>query len=83
VEAGKMILKSAHIENFRSLKDVTVSFGRQTAILGGNGTGKSTILKAIERFYAPSTNTGVDDFFGKEIDNPVYSLGTNQVFPIK
>jgi len=66
-----MILKSAHIENFRSLKDVTVSFGRQTAILGGNGAGKSTILKAIEKFYGSSTNVGVDDFFGKDIDNPI------------
>ena len=66
-----MILKSAHIENFRSLRDVEVSFGRQTAILGGNGAGKSTILKAIEKFYASSTSIGVDDFFGKDVENPI------------
>jgi predicted ATP-dependent endonuclease of OLD family len=66
-----MILKSAHIENFRSLRDVTVSFGRQTAILGGNGAGKSTILKALDRFYGPSVNVSVDDFFGKDINHPI------------
>jgi len=66
-----MILKRAHIVNFRSLRDVTVTFGKQTAILGGNGSGKSTILKAIERFYGPSTNISVEDFFGKDIDNPI------------
>src|ERR1035438_136679 len=66
-----MILKSAHIENFRSLRDVTVSFGRQTAILGGNGAGKSTILKAIDRFYGSSVNVSVDDFFGKDINHPI------------
>jgi predicted ATP-dependent endonuclease of OLD family len=66
-----MLLKKAHIVNFRSLRDVTVSFGKQTAILGGNGTGKSTIIKAIERFYGPSTNVSADDFFGKDVDNPI------------
>jgi predicted ATP-dependent endonuclease of OLD family len=66
-----MILKSAHIVNFRSLRDVTVSFGKQTAILGGNGAGKSTILKAIDRFYGPSTTVNVDDFFGKDVESPI------------
>lgn len=66
-----MILKSAHIANFRSLRDVAISFGKQTAILGGNGAGKSTILKAIEKFYGPSTNVGIDDFFGKDIEKPI------------
>jgi AAA15 family ATPase/GTPase len=59
-----MILKGARIVNFRSLQNVEVSFGRQTAILGGNGAGKSTILKAIEKFYSPSASVTPDDFFG-------------------
>lgn len=66
-----MILKKAHIKNFRSLRDVAVSFEKQTAVLGGNGTGKSTILKAIERFYGSSTSVGLDDFFGNNVDNPI------------
>jgi putative ATP-dependent endonuclease of the OLD family len=66
-----MILKRAHITNFRSLRDVSVSFEMQTAILGGNGAGKSTILKALERFYGPSTSVSLDDFFGKNVDQPI------------
>ncbi|MDR3741971.1 MAG: ATP-dependent endonuclease [Terracidiphilus sp.] len=66
-----MILKRAHIKNFRSLKDVEVSFGKQTAIIGGNGTGKSTILKAIEKFYGPSSSVSSDDFYGSEVGDPI------------
>src|ERR1039458_4357124 len=66
-----MILKNAHIKNFRSLRDVSVSFQNQTAILGGNGAGKSTILKALDRFYGPSTTVALDDFFGNDVDAPI------------
>jgi putative ATP-dependent endonuclease of OLD family len=66
-----MILKSAHIKNFRSVRDLTITFEAQTAILGANGAGKSTILKALERFYSSSTQIELDDFFGKNIDEPI------------
>jgi putative ATP-dependent endonuclease of OLD family len=66
-----MILKRAHITNFRSLRDVSVSFEMQTAILGGNGAGKSTILKALERFYGPSTSVSLDDFFGNNVEQSI------------
>jgi putative ATP-dependent endonuclease of OLD family len=48
-----------------------VSFEKQTAILGANGAGKSTILKAIDRFYGSSTQVTLDDFFGRNIDEPI------------
>jgi putative ATP-dependent endonuclease of OLD family len=66
-----MILKRAHIKNFRSLRDVKVSFERQTAILGGNGAGKSTILKALDKFYGASSSVSVEDCFGRNLDEPV------------
>lgn len=66
-----MILQRVRVQNFRSLRDVEVSFGRQSAILGGNGAGKSTILRAIERFYASSANVEGDDFFNRRLDQPI------------
>jgi putative ATP-dependent endonuclease of OLD family len=66
-----VILKSAHIKNFRSVRDVQISFASQTAILGPNGAGKSTILKALERFYGSSTQVSLDDFFARNIDEPI------------
>ena len=61
-----MLLKRAHIQNFRSICNAEVFFGKQTAILGGNGVGKSSILKALERFYSSSTQVDIDDFFGRD-----------------
>jgi putative ATP-dependent endonuclease of the OLD family len=66
-----MRLKRVHIRNFRSIRDATVEFSAQTAILGGNGAGKSTILRAIDRFYSPSANVELDDFFGRLPHEPI------------
>ena len=61
-----MQLERARIKNFRSLRDVEVAFGAHTALVGGNGAGKSSILKAIEKFYSTSKSCDADDFFGRD-----------------
>lgn len=66
-----MILRSASIKNFRSIKDLKVDFRNQTAILGSNGSGKSSILKAIDKFYSSSSGIELDDFFGKNPEAPI------------
>lgn len=67
---GAMIVKSAKIRNFRCLRDVTLNFGRQTVLVGGNGEGKSSILRAIELFYLPSLSAIQDiDFYDRK--NPI------------
>lgn len=66
-----MQLVHARIRNFRSLRDVSVDFGAHTALIGSNGAGKSSILKAIERFYAPAKQLDPDDFFGRDQSQPV------------
>jgi putative ATP-dependent endonuclease of the OLD family len=64
-------LKSVRILNFRSIRDVTVEFGAHTALIGGNGAGKSSILKAIDRFYSTVKTLEVDDYFGRDQGNPI------------
>lgn len=66
-----MQLTHARIKNFRSLRNVSVAFGAHTALIGGNGAGKSSILKAIERFYIPAKTLDQDDYFGRDSSNPV------------
>jgi putative ATP-dependent endonuclease of the OLD family len=64
-------LERARIKNFRSLRDVEVEFGAHTALIGGNGAGKSSILKAIEMFYSTSKTCSADDFFGRDQSQPI------------
>lgn len=40
-----------HIENFRSIKDITVRLNELTAIVGDNNSGKTAILRALNCFF--------------------------------
>jgi predicted ATPase len=64
-------LERARIKHFRSLRDVEVAFGAHTALIGGNGAGKSSILKAVEKFYSTSKTCDADDFFGRDQSQPI------------
>lgn len=35
----------------------TIPYGRRTAIIGGNGSGKSTVMKLLQGFYRPDAGT--------------------------
>ncbi|MFF9395294.1 AAA family ATPase [Streptomyces griseoluteus] len=41
-------LLELHVENFRSLRDVTVPLGPLTVLVGPNGAGKSNVLKVFD-----------------------------------
>lgn len=66
-----MILSRIRIQNFRAIQNATFHFGNHTAILGANGTGKSTVLRAIERFFSPNSSVQIDDFFGRRAEVPI------------
>lgn len=46
-----MKIQSVRIKNFRTLKDVTISFDSVTTFIGPNGTGKSTVLRALDWYF--------------------------------
>jgi len=66
-----MQLVQAKIRNFRSLREVTVAFGAHTALIGGNGSGKSSLLKALEKFYGSQKSLDADDYYGRDVEKPV------------
>jgi putative ATP-dependent endonuclease of OLD family len=43
-----------HIKNYRSLEDVTITPNNILALVGGNNSGKSSVLKALELFFEAS-----------------------------
>jgi len=61
-------LSRIRVQNFRSLKDVTVDVGAHTALIGGNGAGKSSVLKALQAFYSTSKKLPSEDFYGRDED---------------
>ena len=46
-----MRLSRVYVSNYRSLKDFEVQIDDYTALVGANGTGKSSLLYALEWFY--------------------------------
>ncbi len=46
-----MKIHSVNIKNYRSLKDIEIIFDSVTTLIGPNGTGKSTVLRALDWFF--------------------------------
>ncbi len=66
-----MLVESVSVKNYRSLLDEEVRLENLTALVGANGTGKSTFLKALELFYASSQNIRQDDYYNKDTSSPI------------
>jgi AAA15 family ATPase/GTPase len=66
-----MIIERVEIRNFRSLLNVELDFDDLTAILGRNGGGKSSILKALDVFYNVSYLATPFDYFGKDTNQEI------------
>ena len=58
-----MIVKSLHVCWFRSIADATLECTQLTALLGPNGCGKSSFLRALDLFYAPRPRPTADDYY--------------------
>jgi predicted ATP-dependent endonuclease of OLD family len=61
-----MKMQSVFIKNFRTLEQVTIPFDSVTTLIGPNGVGKSTVLRALDWFFngKPGSLTEKDCFFG-------------------
>lgn len=58
-----MKLSRLKIENFRSCKEVELSIGNMHALVGANNAGKSTILRALDFLFNPSTRQISEETF--------------------
>ena len=68
-----MKLKWVHIKNYRSCKDVRINIGSMQALVGANNAGKSSIIRALDLLFNPST-TKVDKetFWNGDIDLQIW-----------
>ncbi len=79
-----MLINLVSIKNFRCIRELTVEFDDLTAFVGRNGSGKSTILHALDVFYNIKAPVSEDDFFNRntsaqiEITVEYRSLGSDE-----
>lgn len=66
-----MIIENIHIENFRSLRNVNINCDELMAIIGRNGTGKSTVLYALDVFYNIAAQITEYDYFAKDVESEI------------
>jgi predicted ATP-dependent endonuclease of OLD family len=66
-----MIVKKVEVKNFRSLKESNLSCDNLVAILGRNGSGKSSFLHALDIFYDVAARISEEDFFNRDITIPI------------
>ena len=66
-----LILKSIHVMNFRSIKDETLYCDNLTALVGANGSGKSSFLHAAELFQSKSPKIDSEDYYNRCTTEPI------------
>ena len=66
-----MILESVRVQNFRSIKDATLHCDRLTALVGSNGSGKSSFLKAIDLFHNSKATVTDKDYHKNNTGNSI------------
>ena len=66
-----MIIKSVYVENFRCIRSETLSCERLTVLVGANGTGKSSFLRALDLFYTANARYTAQDFYGGNTNEPI------------
>ncbi len=59
------------MKNFRSILDQGIPCEDLTALVGKNGSGKSSFLAALESFYGQGSTITEEDFHGRDASNPI------------
>src|SRR5438128_3567460 len=62
-EENPMKLIALRIQNFRSCRDVSLTIGEMHALVGANNAGKSSVLRALDFLFNPSTKTLNEESF--------------------
>lgn len=66
-----MLIKEVRVRNYRSILEETLPFDSLTALVGRNGSGKSTFLNAIDLFYNPSAGVVPEDFYAEDVTQDI------------
>ena len=65
-----MRLRELHIQNFRCLEDIAIPLDDLTVLIGANGAGKSSVLRALDWFFNVGSLDS-EDVYCEETDRVV------------
>ncbi|MDT8901252.1 ATP-dependent nuclease [Anaeroselena agilis] len=66
-----MIIESIRVTNFRSILAEMLLCDDLTALVGVNGAGKSSFLRALEIFYSPTPKIDMGDYYNKDVTRDI------------
>ncbi len=66
-----MIVHKVSVQNFRSIENEILFCSELTALVGRNGSGKSSFLRALELFYSLSPKVDSEDFYNRDITREI------------
>jgi len=66
-----MLIDSVTIRNFRSIREEVLNCQDMTVLVGSNGTGKSSFLRALDLFYTAGARPKEDDYTHGNIEAPI------------
>lgn len=66
-----MLIKEVHVKNYRSILEESLPCDSLTALVGRNGSGKSSFLSALDLFYDPSAGVTPEDFYAEDVTKDI------------
>ena len=66
-----MLIQDVQVKNFRSILNESLPCDSLTALVGRNGSGKSSFLSAIELFYDPTARVTSEDFYAEDVTQDI------------
>ena len=76
-----MRIDKVSIRNLRAAKDLEVSFGSMTALVGANGSGKSTVIFALRVFFGKAPVTSEDYYNGNTDEDIIVTVTFGDLGP--
>ncbi len=71
-----MIIENIQVKNFRSILNESLPCDSLTALVGRNGSGKSSFLSALELFYNPTARVTSEDFYDEDVTQDIEIIVT-------
>lgn len=66
-----MRLESIRVQNYRSIRDATLELDYLTVLVGANGAGKSSFVKALELFWSGRPTVAAEDYHDRNVNDPI------------